>query len=144
MDYIKAQTLTPSLFSLFHETRILLILVFWWDFYFDLGFPSISRTEASKRLKIELENWFCKKDIEFISNVTVTWWLSTEFNFHVELNFGYSEKATKFEKISHIKFDITQYIVSYFKWKIFSNFVAFSKYPNFNLINLSMVLRWCT
>ena len=98
MDYIKAQTLTPSLFSLFHETRILLILVFWWDFYFDLGFPSISRTEASKRLKIELENWFCKKDTEFISNVTVTWWLSTEFNFHVELNFGYSEKATKFEK----------------------------------------------
>ena len=109
MDYIKAQTLTPSLFSLFHETRISLILVFWWDFYFDLGFPSISRTEASKRLKIELENWFCKKDTEFISNVTVTWWLSTEFNFHVELNFGYSEKATKFEKISNLKFDVTQY-----------------------------------
>ena len=34
------------------------------------------------------------------------------------LKFGYSEKATKFE-------------TSNLKWKIFSNFVAFSEYPNF-------------
>ena len=46
------------------------------------------------------------------------------------VNFEYSEKATKFEKIFHLKFDITE--SSNFKWKIFfSNFVAFSEYPNF-------------
>ena len=35
------------------------------------------------------------------------------------LKFGHSEKHTKFEK----------------KWKIFSNFVCFSKRPNFKYIN---------
>jgi hypothetical protein len=49
------------------------------------------------------------------------------------LKFGYSEKAaTKFEKkIFHLKFDITEYLASNFKWNIFSDFVAFSEYPNF-------------
>ena len=42
------------------------------------------------------------------------------------VKFGYSEKATKFEKIFHLKFDATQYsVMSNSKWKIFSNFVAF-------------------
>ena len=40
------------------------------------------------------------------------------------IKFGYSEKATKFEKIYSV--------TSNFKWKIFSNFVAFSEYPKFN------------
>ena len=46
------------------------------------------------------------------------------------LKFGYSEKATKSEKIFHLKFDATQkrQIVS---GRFFSNFVAFSEYPNF-------------
>ena len=35
-----------------------------------------------------------------------------------------SEKATKFEKTFHVKFDVTE-------WKIFSNFMAFSEYPDF-------------
>ena len=42
------------------------------------------------------------------------------------VKFGYSEKATKFEKIFHLKFDVTE---------MFSNFVAFSEYPNFNKVN---------
>ena len=29
---------------------------------------------------------------------------------YVYLKFGYSEKATKFEKIFHLKFDATQYV----------------------------------
>ena len=49
-------------------------------------------------------------------HIKVTW------QEKLALKFGYSEKATKFEKIFHLKFDATQ---------IFSNFVAFSEYPNF-------------
>ena len=50
------------------------------------------------------------------------------------IKFGYSEKATKFEKIFHLKFDVTEYhqILSA---RFFSNFVAFSEYPNFTLHN---------
>ena len=46
------------------------------------------------------------------------------------VKFGYSEKATNFEKIFHLKFDV-YWVASNFQWKIFSNFVAFSEYPNF-------------
>ena len=35
MDFIKAQTLTPSVFSLWHEFWILIFLAFWWYFYFN-------------------------------------------------------------------------------------------------------------
>ena len=52
--------------------------------------------------------------------------------FDKQLKFGYSEKATQFEKIFHLKFDVTEN----FKWKIFSNFLAFSEYPNFNTLLL--------
>ena len=47
------------------------------------------------------------------------------------VQFGYSEKATKFEKIFHVKFDVTEQrqILS---GRFFSSFVAFSEYPNFN------------
>ena len=46
------------------------------------------------------------------------------------LKFGYFEEATKFEKNLPLK--IWRYLVtSNFEWKIFSNFVAFSEYPNF-------------
>ena len=57
------------------------------------------------------------------------------------LKFGHSEKATKFEKIFHLKFDVTEYrqILS---GNFFSNFVVFSEYPNFtfksNLLNLKI------
>ena len=51
------------------------------------------------------------------------------------LKFRYSEKSTKFEKNLPLK--IWRYwVVSNFKWKIFSNFVAFSEYPNFIKKNL--------
>ena len=46
------------------------------------------------------------------------------------VKFGYSEKVTKLKKIG-----ATQYL-SNFKWKMFSNFVAFSEYPNFKKIHL--------
>ena len=44
------------------------------------------------------------------------------------VKFGYSEKATKFEKIFHLKFSNVKFLVEDF----FSNFVAFSEYPNVN------------
>ena len=47
------------------------------------------------------------------------------------LKFGYSEKATTFEKIFHLKFDVTEQ-PQILSWKSFSNFVAFSEYPNLN------------
>ena len=44
--------------------------------------------------------------------------------------FGYSKKAKKCEK--NLPQKIWHYwVASNFKWKIFSNFVAFSEYPNF-------------
>ena len=46
------------------------------------------------------------------------------------LMFRYSEKATNFEK--NLPVEIWRYwVASNFKRKIFSNFVAFSEYPNF-------------
>ena len=53
---------------------------------------------------------------------------STEFDSHKDhyLSTNFSEKATKFEKIFYS-------VTSNFKWKIFSNFVAFSEYPNFTV-----------
>ena len=51
--------------------------------------------------------------------------------------FGYSEKTTKFKKNLPLK--IWRYLVtSNFKWKIFSNFVAFSEYPNFKYFSLTI------
>ena len=64
-----------------------------------------------------------------------------------KVKFGYSEKATKFEKNLPLK--IWRYwVASNLKKKIFSNFVAFSEYPNFNLFPLitavfRFVNRWC-
>ena len=46
------------------------------------------------------------------------------------VKFRYCEKATKFEK--NLPHKIGRYsVMSNFTWKIFSNFVAFSEYPNF-------------
>ena len=42
--------------------------------------------------------------------------------FH--LKFRYSEKATKFEEIFHLTYDVTEY-----KWKIFFKFLPFSEFP---------------
>ena len=47
------------------------------------------------------------------------------------LKFGYSEKATKFEKNLPLKIWCYSVMPNFFKWKIFSNFVAFSEYLNF-------------
>ena len=45
-----------------------------------------------------------------------------------------NDKATKSEKIFHLKFDATQYVLtSNFRWMIFSNFVALTEYPEFNI-----------
>ena len=50
------------------------------------------------------------------------------------VKFGYSEKATKFEKTFHLKFDATQYC-QILSGRFFSNFVGFSEYPNFKNTN---------
>ena len=63
--------------------------------------------------------------------------LSTYSN---QLMFGHSEKYTKFEKNLPLK--IWRYsVVSNFKWKIFSNFVAFSEDPNFKLTSLKKKIQ---
>ena len=59
----------------------------------------------------------CKHRVDRYEGLT----LSTVNVFSIK--FGNSEKATKFEKIFHVK--------------IFSNFVAFSEYPNFNIAAVS-------
>ena len=67
--------------------------------------------------------------------------LKTESFFYFK-KFGYTEKATNLKKkIFHLKFDVR--VASNFKWKIFSNFVAFSEYPNFtHILDLSVVLAF--
>ena len=50
----------------------------------------------------------------------------------VLLKFEYSEKATKLKKNLPHKI-WRSWVASNFKWTIFSNFVAFSEYPNFTL-----------
>ena len=47
-----------------------------------------------------------------------------------QIKFGHSEKATKFETISHL----IRHLLSkrQIMWEIVSNFVAFSECPNFN------------
>ena len=49
---------------------------------------------------------------------------NSENNFETKLKFEYSEKATQFEKIFHLKFDATQWrqILS---GNFYSNFMAF-------------------
>ena len=56
--------------------------------------------------------------------------IAEDIGISSKVKFRYSEKASKFEKIFHIKFDFTEYrhILS---GRFFSNFVAFSEYPNF-------------
>ena len=49
------------------------------------------------------------------------------------LKFRYFEKATKFEKNLPLKL-WCYWVASNFKWKILSNFVAFSEYPNFTVL----------
>ena len=66
------------------------------------------------------------KTLFSFANLQRSYWSSV-------VKFGYSEKATQFEKIFHLKFDVTE---SNFKWKIFSNFVAFSEYPNLSCLLL--------
>ena len=50
----------------------------------------------------------------------------------LQIKFGHSEKGSKFEKIFHIQFDVSQYrqILS---GRFFSKFVPFSEGPNFNI-----------
>ena len=59
--------------------------------------------------------------------------------FH--LKFGYFQKATKFLK--NLQFTTWRNsVTSNFKWKIISNFVAFSEYLNFNDIIYLKEFRW--
>ena len=58
-------------------------------------------------------------------------YFSTEFNSHMELKFGYSEKATKFEKISNLKFDVTQYC------QILSGIIFLILWPSQNIRTLT-------
>ena len=44
---------------------------------------------------------------------------------------GLFEKGTKFEKKILLKFDVTKYITSNIRRKIFSNFLTFSKSSDF-------------
>ena len=68
---------------------------------------------------------FLKNPYDFISMCTVHCRL---------LKFRYSEKATKLEKIFHLKFDATKQI-QILSEIFFSNFVAFSEYPNFTYLD---------
>ena len=54
------------------------------------------------------------------------------------LKFGYSEKATKFEKKIPLKIWCYS-VTSNFKLKIFSNFVAFSEYPSFKKNEFALI-----
>ena len=83
-----------------------------------------------------LNNHFRIPKFQFQKNILLSFDLSKVHIFWVhknlDLKFKYSEKAKKFEKNLPLK--IWHYsVTSNFKWKIFSNFVAFSEYPNFNL-----------
>ena len=49
----------------------------------------------------------------------------------IYVKFGLFEKGTKFEKIFHLIHIWHYSVTSNFKWMIFSNFVPFSKRPNF-------------
>ena len=61
------------------------------------------------------------------------------------IKFGYSKKATKFEtKIFHLKFDVTYWVASNLTRRFFSNFVAFSEYPNFNKPSIPGIRRSLT
>ena len=75
-------------------------------------------------MEIVVSKNFFQKTNEIILRISDLYHL---FNQLGKVKFGYSERATKFEKIFNLKFDVTEY----FKWKIFSNFAAFSEYPNF-------------
>ena len=55
------------------------------------------------------------------------------------LKFGYSEKATEFEKIFHSKFDVTKWL-QILSGRLLSNFVAFSEYPNFSSKNETLLI----
>ena len=60
-----------------------------------------------------------------------------------ELKFGRCKKGTKFEKIFHFQFDVTQQrqILIKIKWKIFSNLVPFSEGPNFTSMSTKVALK---
>ena len=69
-----------------------------------------SQKGISKSPKVPAKNILCLKvQIWKIKSKPVT---ENEFSNYKELSltvkFGYSEKATKFEKIFHLKFDVTQ------------------------------------
>ena len=101
-------------------------------------------TAVSPKIRIRLQNDFSSLLWLMLVNVNIhrsIWsadfltyrWL--EWLFRLILKFGYSEKATKFEK--NLPHKIWRYwVASNFKWKIFSNFVAFSEYPNFTYLLL--------
>ena len=50
--------------------------------------------------------------------------------YYLPVKFGYSEKATKFENIFHLKLEVTEKC-QILGGRFFSNFVAFSEYSNF-------------
>ena len=61
---------------------------------------------------LQFDNKFAKLDFYWSSQQTqrqfVVYKLLCYYNLCMVLKFGYSEKATKFEKIFHVKFDITE------------------------------------
>ena len=79
-----------------------------------------------------VKNWLDSSKNDFLVRV-----LDYENNFYLVLSFlikfGYSNKASKFEK--NLPLIIWLYWgASNFKWKFSSNCVAFSEYPNFNMM----------
>ena len=48
------------------------------------------------------------------------------------------------KQIFQLKFDAKYSVLSNFKWKIFSNFVAFSEYPNFNDKEVWITFKMCS
>ena len=55
------------------------------------------------------------------------------------IKFGYSEKATEFEKIFHSKFGVSKWL-QILSGRLLSNFVAFSEYPNFSSKNETLLI----
>ena len=64
----------------------------------------------------------------------------SDFSIYIRrVKFEHSEKHIKFEKIFHLHLTLLSSVK--FKWKIFSNFVCFSEYPNFKSPNLLLKVQ---
>ena len=74
---------------------------------------------------------------------TDLWFFIVKLNMYYCVKFGYSEKATKFEKKSSTyNFTLLSSGRVKFKWIFFTNFVAFSEYPNFTMnVNNKIQIR---